>query len=741
MSQASRGPAGIRAPPGTSKTPVTANTTAPGAWGIWAQPANGKASHAAQGTSAGAAGPAAVARTTHSTEPWNSTISSQMQTTGPGLILDSSTSSNSVTDTQDEVLSRSPQNGRRGNSPDITRSNSPFLYRQRQATAAQAAALHHSPKDAFLDPRTTQQFPFPEDIQNRTSAQRYKSVMHSVVEDNQYNGGMSSGPTRSSSTPPFANITQISHAFTPNSNAPFFTPQVPQRGFFADSSRDHDLGLTMRNLSITDSVGSRFDPSPARTASPYGQGNTTQGSYGQHLQQNSHSDYHHPTQNYGEYGYSQQRPYEDEYGRSNHQQHYASQNSSYADTYPYGMRNNQRENYRSAPDEFSRAGYPPRSRFPQDRRGPTYGGDGYFRGQQNPGFSTQQPASYFDGRTGNGPYMQPRRDDPGAGLRSPMLEEFRNNKSRKYELTDILGHVVEFSGDQHGSRFIQQKLETANSDDKDAVFQEILPNCLQLMTDVFGNYVIQKFFEHGNQVQKTVLAKHMEGHVLTLSLQMYGCRVVQKALEHILAEQQVVMVKELDGSVLRCVKDQNGNHVVQKALERVPADKIQFIIGAFSGQAYSLATHPYGCRVIQRMLEYCPDAQVALLEELHRYTQNLVVDQYGNYVSQHIIERGAPADRSKVIDVVRGQVLALSKHKFASNVVEKCIAFGSPEERHELIEEALRPGADGQSAISSLMKDQYGNYVLQKMLEVGEEAQKNELASKIKPLLETMKKV
>lgn len=88
--------------------------------------------------------------------------------------------------------------------------------------------------------------------------------------------------------------------------------------------------------------------------------------------------------------------------------------------------------------------------------------------------------------------------------------------------------MVEFSGDQHGSRFIQQKLETANSDEKEQVFREIQPNCLQLMTDVFGNYVVQKLFEHGNQTQKKILANQMKGHVLALSTQMYGCRVVQK---------------------------------------------------------------------------------------------------------------------------------------------------------------------------------------------------------------------
>lgn len=48
------------------------------------------------------------------------------------------------------------------------------------------------------------------------------------------------------------------------------------------------------------------------------------------------------------------------------------------------------------------------------------------------------------------------------------------------------------SADQYGSRFIQQKLETATTEEKNMVYQEIMPQALALMTDVFGNYVIQK---------------------------------------------------------------------------------------------------------------------------------------------------------------------------------------------------------------------------------------------------------
>lgn len=119
---------------------------------------------------------------------------------------------------------------------------------------------------------------------------------------------------------------------------------------------------------------------------------------------------------------------------------------------------------------------------------------------------------------------------PDFGTMSNVLYQYKqaSKTNRRYELKDIYGYIVEFSGDQHGSRFIQQKLESANSDEKDKVFRELQEDCLQLMQDVFGNYVIQKFFEHGDQTQKKFFANRMKGHIQQLSTSMYGCRVVQK---------------------------------------------------------------------------------------------------------------------------------------------------------------------------------------------------------------------
>uniref|UniRef100_A0A3Q1GRT4 Pumilio homolog 1 n=1 Tax=Acanthochromis polyacanthus TaxID=80966 RepID=A0A3Q1GRT4_9TELE len=325
--------------------------------------------------------------------------------------------------------------------------------------------------------------------------------------------------------------------------------------------------------------------------------------------------------------------------------------------------------------------------------------------------------------------------------RSRLLEDFRNNRYPNLQLRDIAGHIMEFSQDQHGSRFIQLKLERASSAERQLVFSEILQAAYQLMVDVFGNYVIQKFFEFGSLDQKLALAERIRGHVLSLALQMYGCRVIQKALEFIPSDQQSEMVRELDGHVLKCVKDQNGNHVVQKCIECVQPHALHFIIDAFKGQVFALSTHPYGCRVIQRILEHClPEQTLPILEELHQHTEQLVQDQYGNYVIQHVLEHGRAEDKSKIVAEIRGNVLGLSQHKFASNVVEKCVTHASRAERAVLIDEVCSLTEGPHSALYTMMKDQYANYVVQKMIDVAEPTQRKIVMHKIRPHISTLRK-
>ncbi|GJN15708.1 hypothetical protein PR202_gb02645 [Eleusine coracana subsp. coracana] len=374
--------------------------------------------------------------------------------------------------------------------------------------------------------------------------------------------------------------------------------------------------------------------------------------------------------------------------------------------------------------QLPRAGFP---NSPSARRGatvPNYQGISPYVGAPmnyptSPVFQTQTlPGGFPSGRRNDSVRLQSssrtmaansgihgqreKFDEPKAGS---FLEELKTNRARRVELSDITGCIVEYSADQHGSRFIQQKLENCTAEEKASVFEEVLPHASSLMTDVFGNYVIQK------------------------------------ALEVMELDQKIDLVRELDGHVMRCVRDQNGNHVIQKCIECVPTEHIGFVISAFQGQVASLSMHPYGCRVIQRVLEHCGgDSQgQCIIDEILQSACILAQDQYGNYVTQHVLERGKPHERTQIISTLAGQVVTMSQNKFASNVIEKCFQHGDIAERDLLIRQIVEQ-TEGNDNLLLMMKDQFANYVVQKILETCTESQRELLLSRVKGHLQALRK-
>eukprot|EP01028_Stygiella_incarcerata_P010853 TRINITY_DN5870_c0_g1_i1.p1 TRINITY_DN5870_c0_g1~~TRINITY_DN5870_c0_g1_i1.p1 ORF type:complete len:789 (+),score=202.69 TRINITY_DN5870_c0_g1_i1:299-2665(+) len=336
----------------------------------------------------------------------------------------------------------------------------------------------------------------------------------------------------------------------------------------------------------------------------------------------------------------------------------------------------------------------------------------------------------------------PRRKEEAyvyAGRRDPLLEECRNKK-RKLELVEIQGRVMDFARDQFGSRFIQQKLESATDEEKEMVFLEIQDKCLELMTDVFGNYVVQKLLEHGLAHHREHLVSSLKGHVFHLTTQMYGCRVIQKSLEVVDRDSQVAIIEELRGHVVQCVQDQNGNHVIQKCIEMVPAPAVSFIVNDFVGNVVAFSRHAYGCRVVQRILEHGNGEQKrTMLTEILPNTILLAQDQYGNYVVQHVLEHGSPDDRTHIVDTVTERIVECATHKFSSNVVEKCFEFGSESDRSRMLDVLLR-GVGEQMVIFPMLHDQYANYVVQKFLDLAKTPMYDRMVKSIRPLLPLLRK-
>ncbi|KAL3920220.1 MAG: hypothetical protein SGILL_003371, partial [Bacillariaceae sp.] len=336
------------------------------------------------------------------------------------------------------------------------------------------------------------------------------------------------------------------------------------------------------------------------------------------------------------------------------------------------------------------------------------------------------------------------------GHTASLLDEFKNKKNnRDWSVKDIKGHVVDFCKDQNGSRFVQQRLEVGDSEEKEIVIQELLPAVGQLRNDVFGNYVVQKLLDFGTDQMRRDLRDTMAGEMVALSMQMYGCRVVQKSLERLDENSLPDLLVEFHNNVLSLIHDQNGNHVIQKCIEVLStksksaresgdtqkgvffSEQIDFIVDDVLANVTSLACHPYGCRVLQRMLEYSQEPKKGMtLDAISLVHRTLLDDQYGNYVIQHVLQFGRAKDRDIVLKMVaENGLLKLARQKFASNVVEKLLKYGNGEQRKAIVREMLRlvdestgtfvdEESPGTSVVLLMVRDAYANYVVQTMLDV-----------------------
>jgi len=243
--------------------------------------------------------------------------------------------------------------------------------------------------------------------------------------------------------------------------------------------------------------------------------------------------------------------------------------------------------------------------------------------------------------------------------------------------------------------------------------------------------VIQKIIELGTPKMISNIFDNMKGNIIDLSFNTYGCRVVQKILESKLKDDEILA--ELRQNVLKCIEDQNGNHVIQKCFETIPTSKLKFIIDEVIGSINELAFHPYGCRVIQRILEFSTQEETApILKNLMGSIIPLCECQYGNYIMQHLLEKGPEPEKDILFETIRKNFIKLSQNKFASNVTEKSVIYGSMEFRRNVLNVLMNKMQDDSCALFTLMNHPFGNYVVQRLFEKGDDGLKNKMFQKLK---------
>ena len=315
----------------------------------------------------------------------------------------------------------------------------------------------------------------------------------------------------------------------------------------------------------------------------------------------------------------------------------------------------------------------------------------------------------------------------------------------------MLDNLNSYLTDQTRCRQVQDKLEEKKHDNEFIMkfYQNIEPNLIETINHQFGNYVIQKFFNvllfQNNKNLITQFFSRIQSDLFKISVNTYGTRVFQKSLEKLdngvysqieTPELNNIIKNLVEKHIFALCYDKNGNHVFQKIARIFPKEKNQFIFDQLNQYAIEISKVKQGATILQNTFKYANNEQLKtlILKILSdKGLDSLVNDEYGNYTIQLIIELKEKEYNDIIYNYLIKNCLSLSKKKFSSNVIDKCI-IGEDENSQKLVNHIIT-----NKYVKEMIIDQFGNYVIQKALKVSNYNTRIEIINQIKPEIDQLK--
>ena len=306
------------------------------------------------------------------------------------------------------------------------------------------------------------------------------------------------------------------------------------------------------------------------------------------------------------------------------------------------------------------------------------------------------------------------------------------------ETYEYLAHnIFPLAKDQAGCRFLQKKLEDEPEVATSFFYPVILPYILPLVKEPFGNYLIQKICYTCTPDQIMQILKILSTNILDIGSNSHGTRVIQHIINFLRTPELInYFISIVQPYVIPLLKELNGTHIIQKFNSDYP--KYAHLINQIViDNCESLATHRHGCCVLQKYLD-CKDEGMKsrLIKSLIDKCLVLIIDQFGNYEIQSVLLLDDVEDSNAIASKLVDNAAYYSKHKYSSNVVEKCFDFCDENARKKLIAVLSKP-----EIMNDLILDEHGNYVIQKVLACADTKTQNEMLTNIAPIINKLKNV
>ena len=311
------------------------------------------------------------------------------------------------------------------------------------------------------------------------------------------------------------------------------------------------------------------------------------------------------------------------------------------------------------------------------------------------------------------------------------LSQFENSISKnKYDhmsISEITNQLFLIAKKQTGCRYLQKLISLNENDDivNKYFYPKLYPaKLLELCNDLFGNYLIQKMIPYLNKDNLYSFTSLIVKHLLKLCLNPHGTRVVQVYLEQIKLDNPLLTLftNSLIPIMPKLINDLNGSFVLMHYASVIPYPNNDVIFDFLNKNIVKISVQSYSCSALQKCIDIGNEIQSQkLLENISEHSMFLILNQFGNYVIQFVISKNIIPINDKIVEGFIDNLIFLAKQKYSSNVIEKCFDYCSNKMKERIINQL-----SDEKIIRDLLKDMYGNYVLQKTLSMIQDTKKKQ---------------
>ena len=322
-------------------------------------------------------------------------------------------------------------------------------------------------------------------------------------------------------------------------------------------------------------------------------------------------------------------------------------------------------------------------------------------------------------------------------------EKNKKNKKRNKKETQDENNIVKkmlnmsdyslcnFLKNQKDSRDAQNVLTSMKETEVEILINKLKNYISDVTIDKYGNYFTQKLIQICVPSQRLKIIQNINSRFVEVANNSFGTHPLQSLMEIInMPEEKNLILRYILGNETILAFDTKGTHILQKYISNTKDEDRNELNKKIVNLIDKLIIDVSGVCVLIKLIKHTKDK--ILLEKIANYITNneplfFIQHPYANYAVQILIMNPiALPFCNKIIETIVNNYLSLSMQKFSSNVVENCIKYADEKSVKKIYNQII-----DQEKIESLLNNNYGNYVLEKLIERLNKEDKIKLAKKI----------